>query len=357
MSSLPEPVAQPQEEPARAVVATSVDRRRKRPSVDELAEGVLSGNRAKLSQAITLAESRRPADQGLAQQLIARVLPQTGGARRVGITGVPGAGKSTTIEALGEWLVGQGHKVAVLTIDPSSARSGGSILGDKTRMQRLSMLEDAYIRPSPSSGVLGGVARRTREAMLLCEAAGFDVVIVESVGVGQSEAVLADLVDCCTLLLVPGAGDDLQGIKRGIMEIADVVVVNKADGERLKLARRAASDYRHALHLLPPSTPGWDTVVLTFSAVEGTGLTDFWQAIEDHRTHLETDGGLSRRRESQQLKWLHSLVDEAVLTAFHRRSGVAEALAEAEAAVTGATQTVPQATAAVLAAAGLSDLG
>ncbi|MEH3054941.1 MAG: methylmalonyl Co-A mutase-associated GTPase MeaB [Patulibacter minatonensis] len=332
----------------------ATDRRRVRPSVDELAEGVLAGDRARLSQAITLAESRRPADQELAQELIARVLPHTGGARRVGLTGVPGAGKSTTIEALGEWLVGEGHKVAVLTIDPSSSRSGGSILGDKTRMQKLSLLQDAYIRPSPSSGVLGGVARRTREAMLLCEAAGFDVVIVESVGVGQSEAVLADLVDCCTLLLVPGAGDDLQGIKRGIMEIADVIVVNKSDGDRLKLARRATADYRHALKMLPPATPGWQTVVLNFSAVEGTGLSEFWQAIEDHRAHLETGGGLDRRREAQQLKWLHSLVDEAVLTAFHARAGVAEALAAAESAVTGERQTVPQATAAVLAAAGLS---
>lgn len=337
--------------------APPVDRRRVRPTVEDLAAGVLAGNRAKLSQAITLAESRRPADQSLAQELIAKILPQTGGARRIGLTGVPGAGKSTTIEALGAWLVEQGHKVAVLTIDPSSARSGGSILGDKTRMQNLSMLEDAYIRPSPSSGVLGGVARRTREAMLLCEAAGFDVVIVESVGVGQSEAVLADLVDCCALLLVPGAGDDLQGIKRGIMEIADVVVVNKADGDRVKLARRAVSDYRHALHMLPPATPGWETVVLMFSATEGTGLTEFWQAVEDHRKHLESDGALTARRERQQLKWLHSLVDEAVLTAFHQRAGVTDALKAAEADVTGERKTVPQATAAVLEAAGLSDVG
>lgn len=356
MSSQPDPATHP---PGHGVATPFVargdgDRKRRRPSVDELAEGVLSGNIAKLSQAITLAESRRPADQDLAQQLIAKVLPHTGGARRVGMTGVPGAGKSTTIEALGAWLVGEGHKVAVLTIDPSSSRSGGSILGDKTRMQKLSMLENAYIRPSPSSGVLGGVARRTREAMLLCEAAGFDVVIVESVGVGQSEAVLADLVDCCTLLLVPGAGDDLQGIKRGIMEIADVVVVNKADGDRIKLARRAAADYRHALRMLPPATPGWDTVVLTFSATEGTGLTEFWQSIEDHRAHLESDGGLGRRREAQQLKWLHSLVDEAVLSAFHAKPGVGDALRSAEAAVSGGQQTVPQATAAVLAAADLA---
>ncbi len=327
------------------------DRRRARPSVDALAEGVLAGDRTKLSQAITLAESRRPADQALAQELIAKVLPHTGGARRIGVTGVPGAGKSTTIEALGVWLVEQGHRVAVLTIDPSSARSGGSILGDKTRMQRLALLDHAYIRPSPSSGVLGGVARRTREAMLLCEAAGFDVVIVESVGVGQSEAVLADLVDCCALLLVPGAGDDLQGIKRGIMEIADVVVVNKADGDRVMLARRAASDYRQALHLLPPATPGWTTVVLTCSATEGTGLPEVWQAVEDHRAHLEQDGALTRRREAQQLRWLRSLVDEAVLAAFHARPGVAEALAIAEAAVTDQSQTVPQATATVLEAA------
>lgn len=321
---------------------------RARQSVAELEEGVLAGDRVALSRAITLAESRRPDDQERAQELIAALLPRTGGARRVGITGVPGAGKSTTIEALGVWLIERGKKVAVLAIDPSSARTGGSILGDKTRMQNLSAREEAFIRPTPSGGVLGGVARKTRETMLLCEAAGFDVVIVESVGVGQSEAELAELVDCLTLLLVPGAGDELQGIKRGIMELADLIVVNKADGDRIPLAKRARGDYRHALRMLPPSTPGWETPVLIASAVEGTGLAEMWQAIEDHRALLEESGRLDERRRQQQERWLDSMIEEAVLSAFHDRPGVEEAIAAARAAVAAGELTVPQATARVL---------
>jgi LAO/AO transport system kinase len=324
---------------------------RRRPSADELVAGLQAGDRGVLARAITLAESRRADDRELAQEVIARVLPpqdRPSTARRVGMTGVPGAGKSTTIEALGVWLVEQGHKVAVLAVDPSSTRQGGSILGDKTRMQRLGNLDDAYIRPSPSSGVLGGVARRTREAMILCEAAGFDVVIVESVGVGQSEAELAELVDCVVLLLVPGAGDELQGIKRGIVEVADLIVVNKADGERAALARRAAGDYRHALRMLPEATPGWKTQVLTASATEGTGVTETWAAIEEHRAHLESDGGLARRRAGQQRRWLQAQIDEGVLAAFAERAGVAEALDAAFAGVAEGRVTVPQAAAQVL---------
>jgi LAO/AO transport system kinase len=324
-----------------------------RASLEELKQGVISGDRGALARAITLAESRRADDQEHAQELIASLLPRTGGARRVGLTGVPGAGKSTAIEALGLWLIEQGHKVAVLVIDPTSSRTGGSILGDKTRMQELSMNPDAFIRPSPSGGVLGGVARKTREAMLLCEAAGFDVVIVESVGVGQSEAELAELVDCLCLLLVPGAGDELQGIKRGIMELADLIVVNKADGDRVPLAKRARGDYRHALRMLPPSTPGWDTPVLIASAAEGTGLADVWQAIEDHRALLEETGLLEERRLRQQQRWLHSMIEEAVLAAFHSRPGVAEAIASAETDVAEEKATVPQATQNVIRAAGL----
>ncbi len=324
-----------------------------RASVDELKQGVVSGDRAALARAITLAESRRPDDQAQAQELIADVLPRTGGALRVGLTGVPGAGKSTVIEALGLWLIERGHKVAVLVIDPSSSRTGGSILGDKTRMQRLSMHEDAYIRPSPSGGVLGGVARKTREAMLLCEAAGFDVVIVESVGVGQSEAELAELVDSLCLLLVPGAGDELQGIKRGIMELADLIVVNKADGDRIPLAKRARGDYRHALRMLPPSTPGWETPVQIASATEGTGLAEVWESIEKHRALLEETGLLEERRLRQQQRWLSSMIEEAVLEAFHRRDGVEQAIAEAERQVAEEKLTVPQATLNVVKAAGL----
>ncbi|MEX0620566.1 MAG: methylmalonyl Co-A mutase-associated GTPase MeaB [Solirubrobacterales bacterium] len=326
-----------------------------RASVEELKQGVISGDRAALSRAITLAESRLAEDQKQAQELIAELLPRTGGARRVGLTGVPGAGKSTVIESLGLWLIEQGLKVAVLVIDPSSSRTGGSILGDKTRMQELSMHEDAYIRPSPSSGVLGGVARKTREAMLLCEAAGFDVVIVESVGVGQSEAELAELVDCLCLLLVPGAGDELQGIKRGIVEMADLIVVNKADGDRIPLAKRARGDYRHALRMLPPSTEGWETPVLIASAIEKTGLAEIWETIEAHRALLDETGLLDERRLHQQQRWLSSMIEEAVLNAFQRKEGVDHAIAEAERLVAEEKITVPQATQNVIKAAGLGE--
>jgi LAO/AO transport system kinase len=326
---------------------------RARLSPDELKEGVLAGDRGALSRAITLAESSRADDQEQAQELIADLLPETGKAVRVGITGVPGAGKSTTIEALGLQLIKQGHKVAVLVVDPTSARTGGSILGDKTRMNRLSAEEDAYIRPSPSGGVLGGVARKTREAMLLCEAAGFDVIIVESVGVGQSEAELAELVDCLMLLLVPGAGDDLQGIKRGIMELSDLIVVNKADGDRVPLAKRARGDYRHALRMLPPSTPGWETPVQIASATEGTGLAEIWESVEAHRAHLEESGLLEKRRRHQTERWLDSMIEEAMLAAVHARGGVEEAINQAHADVNAEKITVPQATQKVIEAAGL----
>jgi len=322
-------------------------------SVAALQEGVTSGDRTLLSQAITLAESRRADDQEHAQELIANLLPRTGKALRIGITGVPGAGKSTLIEALGLWLIDQGLKVSVLVIDPSSTRTGGSILGDKTRMQNLSTQENAYIRPSPTSGVLGGVARRTREAMLLCEAAGFDVVLVESVGVGQSEAEMAELVDSLCLVMVPGAGDDLQGIKRGIMEIADLIVVNKADGDRINLAKRARGDYRQALRMMPPSTPGWETPVLIASAVEGTGLAEIWKTLQDHRALLDETGLLAERRLRQQQKWLGSMIEEAVLSAVHAREGVEAAIADAEKQVAEEKMTVPQATAKVIEAAGL----
>ena len=327
-----------------------------RPSVAALEEGVIKGDRTALSRAITLAESRRTDDQAEAQELIANLLPRTGKALRIGITGVPGAGKSTLIEALGLWLIGKDLKVSVLTIDPSSAKTGGSILGDKTRMQKLSVEENAYIRPSPSSGVLGGVARRTREAMLLCEAAGFDVVLVESVGVGQSEAEMAELVDSLCLVMVPGAGDDLQGIKRGIMELADLIVVNKADGERVNLAKRARGDYRQALRMMPPSTPGWETPVLIASATEGTGLAEIWETLEKHRALLDESGLLAERRLRQQQKWLASMIREAVLTAFNEREGVAEAIAEAERLVAEEKITVPQATVKVIEAAGLGHI-
>ena len=324
----------------------------KAPDPGELEAGVLSGDRGALSQAITLAESTRPEDAPAAQALISALLPKTGGALRVGLTGVPGAGKSTAIEALGLWLVERGKKVAVLTIDPSSARTGGSILGDKTRMQQLAVSEDAFIRPSPSGGVLGGVARKTREAILLCEAAGYDVVLVESVGVGQSESEMADLVDTLCLLLVPGTGDELQGIKRGLMEVADVVVVNKADGDRVNAANRARGDFRQALHMLPPSTPGWETPVLTASALEGNGLAEIWDAVEGHRKVLEESGLLEERRGHQHEVWLDSMIEDAALEHFLSREGVTEAVQAAQAAVASGEKTVPEAFLSVLDAAG-----
>lgn len=320
----------------------------RRAPITELEAGIREGHRASLSRAITLAESRLREDRESAQELIASLLPSTGTARRLGLTGVPGAGKSTAIEALGLWLIARGLRVAVLVIDPSSARTGGSILGDKTRMQKLSA-SDAFIRPTPSGGMLGGTARRTREAMLLCEAAGFDVVVVETVGVGQSEVELAEVVDCVALLLVPGAGDELQGIKRGIVELADIVAVNKADGERVIEAKRAAADYRRALRLLPPSTPGWETPVLTMSAAEGTGLDQLWEKVEQHRAFLESDGGLQRRRFAQLARWFEAQLEEAVLERFAAQPGVERALADARSALADGSLTVPQAVSQVLA--------
>jgi LAO/AO transport system kinase len=319
----------------------------RRPPIAELEAGIRDGARASLSRAITLAESRLREDRESAQELIARLLPDTGGAIRLGLTGVPGAGKSTAIESLGLWLIEQGHKVAVLVIDPSSARSGGSILGDKTRMQKLSASE-AFIRPTPSGGMLGGTARRTREAILLCEAAGFDVILVETVGVGQSEVELAEIVDCVALLLVPGAGDELQGIKRGIVELADVVAVNKADGERLNEAKRAAADYRRALRLLPPSTPGWKTPVLIMSAAEGTGLDKLWSHVSEHRAFLATEGALDRRRAAQLTRWFDALLEEAVLERFAEGNDVEAAVSAARAAVAAGEVTVPRAVARVI---------
>src|SRR5829696_3615620 len=248
--------------------------------MSELAQEVIAGDRRALARAITLAESTRPDHRAEAEALLAEVLPRSGAAVRVGISGAPGAGKSTLIEALGTHLVAEGQRVAVLAVDPSSTRSGGSILGDKTRMEQLTRSPDAFVRPSPTGGTLGGVARRTREAMLLCEAAGFDVVLVETVGVGQSEVKVAAMVDLFLVIVAPGGGDELQGIKRGIMELADLIVVNKADGDLAPAAGRAASDLRHAVHLLRPKRASWEVDVLTASALTGAGIAELWEAIE-----------------------------------------------------------------------------
>ncbi|HEY8565001.1 MAG TPA: methylmalonyl Co-A mutase-associated GTPase MeaB [Beijerinckiaceae bacterium] len=280
------------------------------PRPDGLADRLLSGDRAALARAITLVESRRADHRAEAAALLQAMLPHTGRAARVGITGVPGVGKSTTIDALGSLLTGQGRRVAVLAVDPSSSRTGGAILGDKTRMARLSSDPNAYIRPSPSAGTLGGVGAKTREAMLLCEAAGFDTILVETVGVGQSETAVADLTDCFLVLMLPGAGDELQGIKKGVLELADIVAVNKADGEGRDRARAAAAEYKAALHILTPASPIWSPPVLTVSGLTGDGLDRLWATVLDHRARLDAAGELQAKRRTQDGRWMWALVDE-----------------------------------------------
>ncbi|MCK0196391.1 methylmalonyl Co-A mutase-associated GTPase MeaB [Ancylobacter sp. 6x-1] len=283
--------------------------RRTLPDAEALAAGIRAGQRGALARAITLVESRRPDHRREAERLIGLLLPQTGRAVRVGITGVPGVGKSTTIDALGLHLLEQGHRVAVLAVDPSSSRTGGSILGDKTRMARLAADPRAFVRPSPSSGTLGGVAARTRETLLLCEAFGFDVVLVETVGVGQSETAVADMTDTFLVLMLPGAGDELQGIKKGIIEIADLIAVNKADGDNRPRALAAASEYAGALHVLGHEA-GASMRVLTCSGLTGEGLPELWAAILRHRAESEASGALTEKRTHQQVKWMWALVEE-----------------------------------------------
>ncbi|MBB4041460.1 LAO/AO transport system kinase [Microvirga flocculans] len=273
------------------------------------AEMVASGDRAALARAITLMESRRPDHREAARVLLQALMSRTGHAVRIGITGVPGVGKSTTIDTLGSMLTEKGHKVAVLAVDPSSTRTGGAILGDKTRMARLATDANAFIRPSPSSGTLGGVAAKTRETMLLCEAAGFDVILVETVGVGQSETAVADLTDFFLVLMLPGAGDELQGIKKGILELADLIAVNKADDAGTK-AKAAAAEYKAALHILAPASPTWTPPVLTISGLTGQGLDELWTKVLDHRKRLEATGELAAKRRAQDTKWMWALVHE-----------------------------------------------
>ena len=312
---------------------------------DALVAGVLKGDRAILGRAITLVESSSRRHEAQAQELLLQLLPHTGKAKRVGITGVPGAGKSTFIEAFGCFLVKQGHRLAVLTIDPSSSRTRGSILGDKTRMERLSREESAFIRPSPAGDCLGGVARRTRETMLLCEAAGFDIIIVETVGVGQSEVALRSMVDFFLLLLLPGAGDELQGIKKGIVEMADAVLINKADGDNRLRAEEARAEQDAALHYSQPATPGWQTEVRLCSGLTGEGIPELWTRIEHFYRELEPKGVIKRRRQQQTLDWLMDLIHAELRRRFdhdprviQQLPGVRDALLRGDVTVLGAAQ-------------------
>jgi LAO/AO transport system kinase len=290
--------------------------------VSAYAEGVRAGDRGRLSKAITLVESRRPDHRALAQQLLVELLPHAGGAHRVGITGVPGAGKSTFIDALGSMLTESGHRVAVLAVDPSSSRTGGSILGDKTRMARLAVDPAAFIRPSPTSGTLGGVTRATRETIVLMEAAGYDVVLVETVGVGQSEIAVANMVDCFLLLTLARTGDQLQGIKKGVLELADVIAVNKADGEHEVPARKAARELAGALRLLRTAETRWTPPVLTCSGLTGAGLDTVWEQVARHHRTLSESGELADKRRRQQVDWTWTMVRDTLLTRLQEHPGV-----------------------------------
>jgi len=302
-------------------------------SLASLVKQLKGGQRRALAKAITLSESTRSDDQVAAQALIAEILPATGKALRIGLSGSPGVGKSTFIETFGGFLIDQGKRVAVLAVDPSSTRTGGSILGDKTRMERLARDPMAFVRPSPSGGSLGGVARRTREALLMCEAAGYDVVLVETVGVGQSETAVADMVDMFCLLLSPAGGDELQGIKRGIMELADLVIVNKADGDMKTAAKRAQGEYRGALHLMRPKFSDWSPEVLLVSALEGAGLEQVLETIERFYAHLEGIKALEPLRQEQAEAWMWSEIKDQLMDSFAADQSIAQALPETQRAV------------------------
>jgi len=301
--------------------------------ITDLAQRVRDGDRASLARAITLVESKRSDHQKRAHQLVQVLLPHTGSAIRIGITGAPGVGKSSTIDALGTHLTGLGHRVAVLAVDPSSTRTGGSILGDKTRMAKLAIDPNAFVRPSPSSGTLGGVAAKTRETMLLCEAAGHDVVLVETVGIGQSETAVAEMTDFFLALMLPGAGDELQGIKKGLVELADMIAVNKADGDNIPRARAAAAEYRAALHILSARSPNWTPPVVTYSALTGDGIAELWSQVLTHRERMSASGEYAARRRDQQVTWMWAMLEERLFARLRSDPSLRARLPQIEAAV------------------------
>lgn len=312
-------------------------------NIEELAVGILEGNRSVLARSITLIESNAEHHFRQAQDLLQKLLPHSGKSIRIGITGVPGAGKSTFIEAFGTFLCDMGLKVAVLAVDPSSSISGGSILGDKTRMEQLSRNPRAYIRPSPSAGKLGGVHRKTRETMLLCEAAGFDVILVETVGVGQSEVIVRDMVDFFMLLVLTGAGDELQGMKKGIMELADAVIVNKADGPNKKLAVRTKAEYNRILHFLQQATKGWETKAFTCSAMHHEGMKEIWETIRAFEENTKSSGVFAERRRSQTKEWIYSMIIDQLQFSFFYHQDVKTLLPKMENEVISGSRTVTSA--------------
>jgi LAO/AO transport system kinase len=325
------------------------------PNAAEHAAGVVSGDRAKLARAITLIESRNAAHQAMAQDLLMQLLPRTGTSLRIGISGLPGAGKSTFIDAFGSMLTAQGHKVAVLAVDPTSSRTGGSILGDKTRMVRLATDPNAFIRPSPTGGTLGGVARTTRESILLCEAAGFDVVLVETVGVGQSEITVAEMVDFFLVLMIAGGGDDLQGIKKGVLEIADMIAITKADDGNEQRAELTANDYRHAMRIITPASANWTPPVVTISATANKGLDALWAKIQQYRTTMTGSGEWAEKRRTQQIRWMWSLVDDRLMARMRSQPAVKALIPQLEKDIGAGRVTPVVAMERLLAAFGMGD--
>lgn len=299
-------------------------------SIDDLYDRILSGSKGDLAQAITLIESVNPEDQKMAQNLLNRLIPKTGNSIRIGVSGVPGAGKSTFIETFGYMLSEMGYKVAVLAIDPSSSVTGGSVLGDKTRMEKLANHPNAYIRPSPTSGTLGGVHRKTRETMLLCEAAGYEVILIETVGVGQSETAVRNMVDFFVLLALTGAGDDLQGMKKGIMETVDLIIVHKADGENKRLANRTVREYKQILHFLKPATPDWESTALPVSSYEKTGHEDVWEQITEFKQKMLETNYWNIRRQEQTKDWFHDMIHDRLIESFFQEPGRKEAVSQLE---------------------------
>jgi LAO/AO transport system kinase len=322
------------------------------PDVQRLARGIRAGERAVIARAITLIESRRADHRRAARRLVQDLLPDAGNAVRLGVTGAPGVGKSTTIDALGSYLTGQGRKVAVLAVDPSSGRSGGSILADKTRMAELAADPNAYVRPSPSGGTLGGVAAKTRETMLICEAAGFDVVLVETVGTGQSETMVADMTDFFLVLMLPGAGDELQGLKKGVVELADMIAINKADGDNRARAKAAAAEYRAALHILG-ARPYWSPPVVTYSALTRDGIPGIWAKAMEHRAAMLAAGEHAARRRAQQVKWMWAMLEERIASRLRSDPALRGRLPRLEAAVADGTMSASMAVEELASALGI----